>query len=245
MELLAAVPPPATNRRRGRAGWSRPRGDPSSPRAAATVGWLAAASLLARAPPVVDAICSVKAPETGGDPVCLCEDSAGNEWDMTGLGLDQTGPEASSLMATGACSGTYCTGEYEYHLGICANVPDIMTSNGGIGGCSATANVGGFRVDTSTACPPASTCQCEQLAGDFSSAVGPAVSAIDTDDEQGVQLVYSSTAFSPVIVTTVNVICDRSASGMGEAEVVNAPGCTISCVADQPNCQRTVMLRRH
>ena len=143
--------------------------------------------------------CSLKAPGDGGEAVCLCEDAAGNEWDMTDVALDQTGPDASSLMATGACSGTYCSGQYEYHLGICANVPDMVTANGGIGGCSASDITLGFRVDTSGPCPPSSSCQCEKIAG----AAGTAtikVTAVSTEDAaEGVQLEYQSTAFSPVI----------------------------------------------
>ena len=170
--------------------------------------------------------CSLKAPADGGEAVCLCEDAAGNEWDMTGLELDQTGPDASSLMATGACSGTYCSGQYEYHLGICANVPDMITSNGGIGGCSASDTTLAYRVDTSGPCPPSSSCHCEKLAGAAGTAAIKVTAVNAMDVTEGVQLEYQSTSFSPVIVTTVNILCDSSASGpMGEAEVVNDPSC--------------------
>ena len=186
----------------------------------------AAAAVLAARP--VGAPCSVREPEAGGEPVCICEDSAGNEWDMSNLGLDQ-GPGGSSLVTTGDCSGSSCVGDYMYHLGICENVPDMITSSGSVGSCSSSSLVGAYRVASSPGCPPSTTCQCETLAGDFSSATGtsntPVVTAIDTDEEQGVTLEYASTSFSPTIQTKVNIICDRSASAALPAEtVVDNPG---------------------
>lgn len=180
-------------------------------------------------PACVVAPCAIKPPVDGGDPVCLCEDTQNNVWDMSGLGLDQ-GPGGSSHVTTGACSGSNCVGEYMYHLGICQNVPDMISSAGGVGSCSATQNVGAYRVASEPGCPPAATCQCEPLAGDFSSPTGtsntPVVTAIQEGDSiVGVTLEYASTAFSPTIMTKVNIICDRSASSRLPAQTVVAnPG---------------------
>lgn len=179
-------------------------------------------------PACVVAPCSVKEPAAGGEPVCVCEDSQGNEWDMSGLGLDQ-GAGGSSLVTSGECSGNNCVGEYMYHLGICENVPDMITSSGAVGSCSSSQNVGAYRVASSPGCPPATTCQCEVLAGDFSgtgTSNTPVVTAVEEDGSiVGVTLEYASTSFSPTIQTKVNVICDRSASSSLPAETVVAnPG---------------------
>lgn len=193
------------------------------------VATLVAVLVCGGSPILVVAPCSVKPPAAGGDPVCICEDNQGNEWDMSALELDQ-GPGGSSLVTTGECSGNNCQGEYMYHLGICENVPDMITSSGAVGSCSASQNVGAYRVASMPGCPPATTCQCEVLAGDFSSSTGtsntPAVTAIEEDGAiVGVTLEYASTSFSPTIQTKVNIICDRSVSHSLPAEtVVENPG---------------------
>ena len=62
--------------------------------AAACAGLLLAG---APAPATAAGACSVV------DGACICADSAGNEWDVTGLGLEDG---RATAVATGECSGT-------------------------------------------------------------------------------------------------------------------------------------------
>eukprot|EP01045_Picozoa_sp_COSAG04_P040068 COSAG04_NODE_11528_length_704_cov_1.014876_2_plen_103_part_01 len=49
---------------------------------------------------------------------CICEDAEGTTWDVTEL----TASGTADAVASGSCSGSYCSGEFEYFIEICGQL---------------------------------------------------------------------------------------------------------------------------
>lgn len=166
--------------------------------------------------------CSMMVPEGGTEAVCTCE-AGGVQFDMSRIDIDADSlatripnPPIPHIIAEGECSGlstTYCQGSTVHQLGICENMPGVDAS-GGASGCLTTTVSAGFRVDTRTTCPPSNTCGCFNLSP-TQGPTAPAVTAIGSQEaggDWGVRLTYTSTSFSPAVITTVDIICDPSAT---------------------------------
>ena len=184
-------------------------------------------------------------PEGETEAVCTCEAAGGVSFDMSRVEIDADGLSTRipnyptpHIIAQGECSGTGngCQGSQGtvHQLGICQNMPGVDAS-GGISACSSSQSNVGYRVDTRADCPPVSTCGCYNL-GPTQSPTSPAVAAIGSEEDGGdwgVRLTYTSLSFSPSLVTTVDIICDPSASdnlGLGpESNPLVDGGGVINC----------------
>eukprot|EP01052_Picozoa_sp_SAG31_P007844 SAG31_NODE_381_length_16458_cov_18.069259_10_plen_415_part_00 len=166
------------------------------------------------------------------DEQCICADATGNEWNVESLSLNDGRTEP---VAKGDCSGSNCEGGFEYYLGLCYQPPAI-TSCHQFCYCSTSTPTWAYRLDARATCPPGQTCQCDQLGP--ASGGAPEITALgpqgdDFSAGSGLSVVYRSSNYSPIIVTTLNIICDPSATNDAEPEVVNDPSCSISwCSAE-------------
>lgn len=114
-----------------------------------------AVALLWQPPPAAATGSCTLQPLDSGEQGCVCTDGT-TEWDVTAIADDLSGENPT---AKGACSGSYCQGDgFEYHLGICQQATPITSCRSGAC-CTASMGNMGYRVDTSAACPPATTCQ--------------------------------------------------------------------------------------
>ena len=154
---------------------------------------------------------------------CICEDAEGTTWDVTEL----TASGTADAVASGSCSGSYCSGEFEYFIEICGQLTVPSACNFGMC-CSSSSNLNLMRIDTLNSCPPSSICQCDQLGMSTSPVTA---TALDDGSDTGLSLEYTPNSYYQSYVgwvsPVVNLICDSSASTTEpETEVVNAPGCT-------------------
>ena len=97
------------------------------------------------------------------DARCICEDNAGNTWDLTELGRGEkvtTGP-------TDGCP--ICVGDWNYHFKLCSNVdvPDAI-------GCSPTTAVSAYRIDDY---PTQTSRSCEYMGPDIEGSANLGVGA--------------------------------------------------------------------
>jgi hypothetical protein len=166
---------------------------------------------------------------------CVCEDADGNSWDLTELTAPSS-TSASQVVATGPCSGTYCSGTFDYYVDICSTMTPVQACNFGMC-CSASTPANMYRVDSLNQCPPSTQCQCDLLG---ISVPNLEVTSFDQDGDVGLTIKYEPNSYyasyagwvSPV----VNIICDNSASSTAytvpsstpstNPSVVNAAGCT-------------------
>ena len=89
---------------------------------------------------------------------CICEDAAGQTWDLTELTAPAAGA-ASQVVAVGACSGAYCQGSgFQYFIDICGTMNPPTSCYSGVC-CSAIDTLNMYRLDTRADCPPGTTCQ--------------------------------------------------------------------------------------
>jgi hypothetical protein len=109
------------------------------------------ATLLAPRPARATPGCAL---DSGGS--CVCEDSMGQQWDLTGLTDSSRG--STQVVATGGCSGTYCQGGFQYFIDICGQLDQVVSCYSGIC-CTSTMSSNMFRLDQRYDCPPSSLCQ--------------------------------------------------------------------------------------
>jgi hypothetical protein len=87
------------------------------------------------------------------DDVCICEDDAGQQWDLSPLEASTRG-EQGGFVARGVTTGcSICQGDWVYHFDFCANVavPQAL-------GCTAATQTSMVRLDEYTI-PTSRTCE--------------------------------------------------------------------------------------
>lgn len=120
---------------------------------------------------------------------CICTDDSGGSWDVTQLTPAGNTGAGTTVVARGACSGTYCETGFVYHVDFCESleVPSACYSGSC---CSPNDNLNFYRTDERATCPPATTCQCDKL-GDLN-AGGVTVTALQEED--GISIEFTNNA---------------------------------------------------
>lgn len=167
---------------------------------------------------------------------CICTDDEGNSYDVTRLTPAGNANAPTTVVARGACSGTYCQGTgFEYYVDFCSALPVPQTCYTG-SCCSPSDSLNLYRTDMRATCPPTTSCQCDKL-GDLS--VGDVVvTALDTGDDSGISIEFPNNSYYDTyplwVRPVINLICDSAPSSAyqeivapltANPEVVNTPGC--------------------
>ena len=120
---------------------------------------------------------------------CICTDDEGGTWDVTALTPAGNADAGTTVVARGACSGTYCQEGFEYHVDFCGTL-DVPSSCYSGTCCSPSDNLNFYRVDLRSTCPPASTCQCDKL-GDTNAG---AVTVTTLEEQDGISVEFTNNA---------------------------------------------------
>jgi hypothetical protein len=120
---------------------------------------------------------------------CICTDEQGGAWDVTALTPAGNANAATTVVARGACSGTYCQQGFVYHMDFCA--PLVVPSSCYSGSCCTPSdNLNFYRTDLRATCPPGTTCQCDKL-GDINAG---AVAVTALEEEEGISVEFTNNA---------------------------------------------------
>ncbi len=120
---------------------------------------------------------------------CICTDEQGGAWDVTALTPAGNAAAATTVVARGACSGTYCQTGFVYRIDFCASL-DVPSSCYSGTCCTPSDNLNFYRTDLRATCPPGTTCQCDKL-GDIN-AGAVAVTALEQDE--GISVEFTNNA---------------------------------------------------
>ena len=168
---------------------------------------------------------------------CICTDEQGGTWDVTSLTPAGNPNADTTVVARGACSGTYCQGTgFEYHVDFCGSLQVPQSCYSGVC-CTPSDNLNMYRTDMRADCPPLTTCQCDKL-GDISAG---AVEVTTLQDGDGISVEFTPNSYynsyAGWVPPVINLICDGEPSTAYEEtsavsvnpEVVNTACTTNYC----------------